>query len=92
MPYDGIGYVFCDACPYSGVDLDGCRDPETGAVEEWAQRLIDAASDEGYIEVSPSGNGVHIIVEGVVRGGAVKRGTIEMYSSKRFFTVTGRIL
>ncbi len=90
--YDGIGYMFCDACPYSGVDLDHCRDPETGVVKEWAQDLIDAASDEGYVEVSPSGTGIHIIVEGVVRGGAVRRGPIEMYSSKRFFTVTGQVL
>ncbi len=92
MLYDGIGYMFCDACPYSGVDLDGCRNPETGALEKWAQDLIDAASDEGYVEVSPSGTGIHIIVQGVVRGGAVKRGPIEMYSSKRFFTVTGQVL
>ncbi len=89
--YDGIGFMFCSADPFSGIDLDKCRDPETGEVEGWAQEIIDEVF-EGYAEVSPSGTGVHIIVPGVVRGGAVKRGCIEMYSQTRFFTVTGRVL
>ena len=89
--YDGIGFCFCSADPFSGIDLDHCRDPETGAVEEWAQELIDSVQ-EGYVEASPSGTGVHIIVEGVVRGGAVRKGSIEMYGRDRFFTVTGEIL
>jgi primase-polymerase (primpol)-like protein len=90
-PYDGIGFVFCSADPYSGIDLDKCRDPETGVIEQWARKIIDSIQ-EGYVEVSPSGTGVHIILEGVVRGGAVKKGSIEMYSQTRFFTVTGRVL
>ncbi len=89
--FDGVGFMFCSADPFSGIDLDDCRDPETGAVEEWAQKLIDSVQ-EGYVEASPSGTGVHIILEGVVRGGAVRKGPIEMYSQTRFFTVTGRVL
>ncbi len=90
-PYDGIGFCFCSADPFAGIDLDHCRDPETGAVEEWAQKLIDAVQ-EGYVEASPSGTGVHIILDGVVRDGAVRKGPIEMYSQTRFFTVTGDVL
>jgi putative DNA primase/helicase len=90
-PYDGIGFCFCSADPFAGIDLDDCRDPETGVVEEWAQKLIDSVQ-EGYVEASPSGTGIHIILEGVVRGGAVKKGLIEMYSQTRFFTVTGGVL
>jgi|SRR5215212_7373400 len=90
-PYDGIGYMFCSADPFCGIDLDDCRDPETGAVEEWAQKIIDSIQ-EGYVEGSPSGTGVHIILEGVVRSGAVRKGPIEIYSQTRFFTVTGRVL
>jgi primase-polymerase (primpol)-like protein len=89
--FDGIGFMFCSADPFCGIDLDDCRDPETGAVEEWARKLINSVQ-EGYVEVSPSGTGVHIILEGVVRGGAVKKRPIEMYSQTRFFTMTGHVL
>jgi primase-polymerase (primpol)-like protein len=89
--FDGIGFVFCSADPFCGIDLDDCRDPETGAVEEWARTLISSVQ-EGYVEASPSGTGIHIILEGVVRGGAVKKRPIEMYSQTRFFTMTGRVL
>src|SRR5215210_8811162 len=37
-PYDGIGFMFCNADPFVGIDLDGCRVPETGAIKPWAQR------------------------------------------------------
>lgn len=91
MAYDGIGFVFCSADPLAGIDLDGCRDPETGEVAPWAQKIISDAS-EGYVEASPSGTGVHIIVEGRVRDGGLRRGPVEMYSRDRFFTVTGVLL
>ncbi len=95
-PYDGIGFVFSSADPFVGIDLDDCRDPKTGEFAPWAQKIIDRVQ-EGYVEASPSGTGVHVIVEGVVRGGGMQKkvspkGKIEMYSRDRFFTVTGRAL
>jgi putative DNA primase/helicase len=90
-PYDGIGFVFSSADPYAGIDLDKCRNPETGDIASWAQKIIDRVK-EGYIEISPSGTGVHIIVEGNVRDGGMRKGPIEMYSRDRFFTITGNLL
>jgi putative DNA primase/helicase len=90
-PYDGVGFVFCSGDRFAGIDLDSCRDPETGAVEQWAKEIIDDAA-EGYVEVSPSGTGIHIIVEGRVRGGGIRRGPVEMYSAGRFFALTGVLL
>lgn len=90
-PYDGIGFVLCSADPYVGIDLDDCRDPKSGGVAEWAQKILGSVA-EGYIEASPSGTGIHIIVEGVVRGGAMKKQGFEMYGRDRFFTITGRTL
>jgi putative DNA primase/helicase len=89
--YDGIGFVFSSGDPYAGIDLDDCRDPETGEIAPWAQRIIGRVR-EGYIEVSPSGTGIHIIVEGEVHDGGMRKGSIEMYSQRRFFTVTGDVL
>src|SRR5215208_2028462 len=86
---DGAGFVFSEDDPYCGVDLDGCRDPRTGKIAEWAQEIIDELAS--YTEASPSGTGVHVIVRGVLpRSG--KSGQIEMYDSGRYFTVTGEHL
>jgi putative DNA primase/helicase len=92
--------VFSSADPFVGIDLDKCRNPETGEISEWAQKIISRVQ-EGYVEVSPSGRGVHVIVEGTVRSGGMRKkvrvneevvGEIEMYSRERFFTITGNVL
>ena len=87
LAYDGIGFVFCSADPFVGIDLDNCRDPISGEISPWAQKLVDSVQ-EGYVEVSPSGTGIHVIVEGKVCGG-VRKGKVEMYGHERFFTITG---
>ena len=100
LAYDGIGFVFCSADPFVGIDLDRCRNTESGEVAPWAQSIISRVQ-EGYVEVSPSGTGVPIIVEGTARGGGTRKkvrlkgqvvGEIEMYGHGRFFTVTGEAL
>ena len=91
VAYDGIGFVFCSADPFVGIDLDGCRDSESGEVAPWAQEYISSVR-EGYVEISPSGTGIHIIVEGAMGRGGMRKGKAEMYSRDRFFTVTGRVL
>ncbi len=86
--YDGIGFVFSSNDPYAGIDLDKCRDPETGELEGWADKIVGEMS--GYAEVSPSGRGVHVIVRGKTPNR--RKGRLEIYGSARFFTVTGRVL
>jgi putative DNA primase/helicase len=86
--YDGIGFVFSSGDPFAGIDLDGCRDPETGEVEPWAEKIVEQA--DGYAEASPSGTGVHVILRG--KAPNKKRGRVECYGSGRFFTMTGRAL
>ncbi len=92
---DGIGYVFAETDPYSGVDLDDCRNPETGEIQPWAWEII--RSLDSYTEVSPSQTGVKIWVSGKLAAGARNRGAyqsgeVEMYSRERYFTVTGQHL
>jgi putative DNA primase/helicase len=86
--FDGIGFCFCSADPFVGIDLDDCRDPETGEIEEWAQKVVQSFADAVHVEVSPSGRGIHLITRGVRKDG-VKRGSIEIYGQDRFFTVSG---
>jgi hypothetical protein len=86
--FDGVGFVFTSSDPYCGIDLDKCKDPETGDIEPWAQEII--RSQESYTEISPRGRGVHIWVKGELPpGSGRKKGNIEMYDDKRYFTVTG---
>ena len=82
----GIGFVLC--APYTGIDLDRCRDTETGDIEPWAQEIVD--SIRSYTEISPSGTGLHLIVRGTLpTNGRRRTGKIEMYDDGRYFTITG---
>jgi hypothetical protein len=56
---DGIAYVLTSEDPFAAVDIDDVRDPVTGTIETWAQRLLDQASIS-YVEISPSGTGLRI--------------------------------
>src|SRR5687767_11573984 len=38
--FDGPGFVFSDKDPYSGLDIDDCRDPQSGEIAPWAWRII----------------------------------------------------
>lgn len=83
--YSGIGFVFTRNDPYAGIDLDATDDQEALA----RQRAIFEAFDS-YSELSPSGQGLHIIVKASLPHGR-KRAAIELYSSDRYFTFTGNI-
>jgi len=86
----GIGFMFSNNDPYTGVDLDKCINTETSEIEPWAQEIISQLNS--YTEFSPSGTGVHILVRGELPEGGRRKAQIEMYSSARYFTVTGNHL
>jgi primase-polymerase (primpol)-like protein len=83
----GLGFVFTDEDPIVGVDLDDCRIPETGNTREWATNIIDRL--DSFTEISPSGTGYHILVEGSLPEGRNRNDDLELYETARFFTVTG---
>lgn len=56
---DGIGFVFTSGDPFCGIDLDKCRD-KNGRISQDSLNLIHQIGS--YAEISPSGDGVHIIV------------------------------
>jgi putative DNA primase/helicase len=85
--YAGLGFMFSSADPYTGIDLDNCVDKD-GKIALWALEIV--RYFDGYTELSASGTGLHIIVRGDVPNR--RKGDIEIYSSKRFFTVTGHIV
>ena len=91
--YDGIGFALGDG--FAGIDLDNCRDPDTGELEAWARRIVDVCGT--YAEVSPSGTGLKLIGRGKWEGDWHKKpteagGEIEIYDSSRYFALTGHRL
>ena len=91
---DGVGIVLLDS-GLGAIDLDDCRDPRTGALDDWACEIVKDAMG-AYVEVSPSGKGLHIL--GLARGPQVHRcirrgiGKVEVYRDcPRYITVTGDV-
>lgn len=85
----GIGYVFTIGAGVVGVDLDDCFEGEGTA-----RRLTDTARQvvqmlNSYTELSPSGNGLHILACGTIPH-SIKSPGFELYNELRYFTVTGR--
>src|SRR5918997_1116396 len=85
--YSGLGFVFSSGDPYTGIDLDDCVEQETEEIKPWALEIVDYF--DSYTELSATASGLHIIVKGEMTNR--RKGEIEVYSSKRFFTMTGHV-
>src|SRR5580700_6381440 len=89
---DGYGVILTPQAGLTGVDLDNCHDPISGALDEQASLILDMLPGT-YAERSPSGRGVRMFVEGLLPSGSGHRvGNLEVYCDKRFLSVTGAIL
>lgn len=85
--YSGIGYMFSNDDEFTGIDLDDTH----GDAEAFNRQVKIFREFDSYSELSPSGTGIHIIVKGKVPGGGRRRAAIEIYSTERFFTMTGNV-
>lgn len=97
--YAGLGFMFSSGDTYCGIDLDKCRNAETGQIAKWAIHIITQL--DSYTEISPSGAGIHIIIHAsllttIEQLGRTrlqhKRGHIEIYDERRYFTWSGNHL
>jgi hypothetical protein len=81
-----------------GIDLDNCREADTGAIADWAVAIINDLNT--YTEISPSGTGLRLLAFGELPKDAKGKtryrttyegGVVEMYdhTSARFLTITG---
>lgn len=100
--FSGVGFVFSESDCFIGIDLDGCRDPKSGQLDDWAREIV--LQFRTYTEVSPSETGVKLFGSSgskwphrnkidlplpMVHG---KAPGVEVYDAGRFFCVTGRQL
>ncbi len=85
----GIGFVFGPDRRFTGLDLDHViKDGRLADAYRWVVNEC-----RTYVEVSPSGEGLHAIFLGPKPEGATKsrKGPVEMYDHGRYFTVTGDV-
>jgi hypothetical protein len=95
-----LGFVLTPDDPIICVDLDGCRNPTTGEMVNWAITLI--GEFDSYTEFSPSGSGVKIFIRSeatesirasvkLVQEPVIssKKPGVEVFSEKQFVAITG---
>lgn len=83
----GVGFVL-NGDGVACVDLDHCVNPD-GSLDPWAREVL-ALAPRTYVEVSPSGSGLHVF--GFASVGVGRRlGLVEVYDRARYMTVTGRV-
>jgi Protein of unknown function (DUF3631) len=96
--FDGVGLALLGV-PLLAIDIDDCRNDETGEIAPAAGKLVDRA--DTYTEITPSGTGLRII--GRDDGPELHQGkrplphgngtTVEVYrNTARYICVTGRLL
>ena len=91
---DGVGFVFGPDRAFTGLDLDHVI--SDGVLDPAYRWVVEEAGT--YTEVSPSGDGLHLIFRGAKPQGAERsrKGqpggrVVEMYDHDRYFTVTGMV-
>ena len=99
-----IGFVFQADDPYCGIDLDDCRDMDSGAFTPWATEIMDRFKGVAYCEISPSGTGVKLTTrakkprkECTVKikddaGKPIDKQKIECFDFNRFWAMTGNVV
>ncbi len=94
---DGIGLAGLGRTPYTGIDLDGCINPETGEINPAARKIVETF--DSYTEISPSGTGIRIFIKAekppswcANKSDPSRATDIEVYDKGRYLTVTGNHL
>ena len=92
---NGIGWVFSDDDPFTGIDVDKCI--SNGQYSELARSVLNRFPGS-YAEVSPSGTGLKLWLRGKLpvppekSGRKIPKLGIETYCRKRYFTVTSQVI
>ncbi len=86
--FAGVGIVLTPALGMVGIDINHCI--ETEQLSDEARQIITVL--DSYTEVSPSGTGIRIMLEGKLPGAFRRSGHLEMYEEMRYVTITGHRL
>jgi putative DNA primase/helicase len=78
--YDGIGFVLGEGI--FGIDFDKAS----------GEMVKEALSLGSYTEWSPGGRGVHVLGLSGMQLKGRKKGSVELYTQGRYFTITGAVV
>ena len=56
---DGVGLMLMPVPELAAIDIDHCRNKQTGEIAEWGERICEAA--QSYVEITPSQEGLRIL-------------------------------
>ena len=84
--FEGVGFAFLPGDGFIGIDLDGCITTDDHDRITRAQKIIQACAS--YTELTPSGNGYHIICRGHTETFKSNPLGIEVFCGSQFFTFT----
>lgn len=83
----GLGFVLTADDPFAIIDLDDAVNPDTRKIIPAMRGIVTRL--RSYTETSPSGSGVHVIVQGTLPPGRRRHRSVEMYDRDRYVTITG---
>lgn len=93
---DGLAFYFANG--YIGLDIDHIRSEIDEVIENAADNNIppdntllevSKMTNNTYMELSMSGEGIHVIFKGKLTRDRRRKGNVEMYPDGRFFALTG---
>jgi hypothetical protein len=90
--HSGLGFSLSQNVGITCIDLDGCLNSE-GQLKDWAKPIFEKLPPT-YVEVSQSGEGLHLFFKAVLPGGRKKVALpdgnhLEAYDRSRYIAVTG---
>jgi len=86
--YAGMGFVLTKEAGIVGMDIDHCIHNHN--LTHQAEEMITTL--QTHTEISPSGEGVHLMLKGYLPGVYHRQGNVELYEDKRYLTITGHAI
>ena len=86
----GIGRVVTPGEGLCGVDLDKCRNQQTGELTPLARTIVKTLNS--YTEITPSCCGLRVWIRAKPPGTRCRKNGVEIYTGGRYFTLTGNHL
>src|SRR5258708_33356471 len=86
--FEGLGFVVSREMPYSFLDFDNCINE--GIIDKRVRDIIDRFPGS-YVEISPSDNGIKMLIRGKLPGPCKRTDWVECYDRDHYTTLTANV-